>query len=338
MKNTFFVFGCVSFFIAGCSPKVMTEVVKSYPVTRAYDVRLFEAKDTLPSVAEVLGHASVEKGTESDVETMVKVETAKVGGNAFAVKEKSSSFMGRSCRMDGYMLRFPGTRLEVDLALGGLAANRFWTDTGHEVVQDEEKDGTSTLYLNAGGGFLTSELRTPGGVGVWGHPRRGTEVQAGWDWVGQRGLGGGLFFSAYHSRAYGIESPLELADERFHMNFFYIGPEFVARLFFSDYWSVKTGLGLGAFFSREKVRGNSRLDYGLDGWGGHFQLGLEYRLAEHVGVGVNGGYVLGWFPGKDFAREFFSGDGLGELGDSGKHEGLDGCFHFFVTGGLRFYF
>lgn len=77
MKNTFFVFGCVSFFIAGCSPKVMTEVVKSYPVTRAYDVRLFEAKDTLPSVAEVLGRASVEKGTESDVETMVKVETAK---------------------------------------------------------------------------------------------------------------------------------------------------------------------------------------------------------------------------------------------------------------------
>ncbi|WP_232038430.1 outer membrane beta-barrel protein [Paraprevotella xylaniphila] len=155
---------------------------------------------------------------------------------------------------------------------------------------------------------------------------------------GAEGLGGGLFFSAYHSRAYGIESPLELADERFHMNFFYIGPEFVARLFFSDYWSVKTGLGLGAFFSREKVRGNSRLDYGLDGWGGHFQLGLEYRLAEHVGVGVNGGYVLGWFPGKDFAREFFSDDGLGELGDSGKHEGLDGCFHFFVTGGLRFYF
>lgn len=78
---------------------MMTEVVKSYPVTRAYDVRLFEAKDTLPSVAEVLGRASVEKGTESDVETMVKVETAKVGGNAFAVKEKSSSFMGRSCRM-----------------------------------------------------------------------------------------------------------------------------------------------------------------------------------------------------------------------------------------------
>ena len=77
------------------------------------------------------------------------------------------------------------------------------------------------------------------------------------------------------------------------------------------------------------MRGNSRLDYGLDGWGGHFQLGLEYRLAEHVGVGVNGGYVLGWFPGKDFAREFFSDDGLGELGDSGKHEGLDGCFHFF---------
>ena len=62
MKNTFFVFGCVSFFIAGCSPKVTTEVVKSYPVTRAYDVRLFEAKDTLPPAAEVLGRASVEKG------------------------------------------------------------------------------------------------------------------------------------------------------------------------------------------------------------------------------------------------------------------------------------
>ncbi len=34
------------------------------------------------------------KGTESDVETMVKVETAKVGGNAFAVKEKIFVFHG----------------------------------------------------------------------------------------------------------------------------------------------------------------------------------------------------------------------------------------------------
>lgn len=338
MKNTFFVFGCVSFFIAGCSPKVTTEVVKSYPVTRAYDVRLFEAKDTLPPAAEVLGRASVEKGTESDAETMVKVETAKVGGNAFAVKEKSSSFMGRSYRMDGYMLRFPGTRLEVDQALDGLAANRFWTASDHETAKDEKKDGTSTLYLNAGGGFITSELRTPGGTAVWGHPRRGTEMQAGWDWVGRKGLGSGLFFSAYHSRAYGLASPPEVADERFHMNFFYIGPEFVVRTFFSDYWSAKAALGLGAFFSREKVRDNSRLDYGLDGWGGHFQLGLEYRLAEHVGVGLNGGYILGWFPGKDFAREFFPDDGLGELGKSGKRKELDGYFHFFVTGGLRFYF
>ena len=63
---------------------------------------------------------------------------------------------------------------------------------------------------------------------MWGHPRRGTEMQAGWDWVGRKGLGGGLFFSAYHSRAYGLASPPEVADERFHMNFFYIGPEFVA--------------------------------------------------------------------------------------------------------------
>ncbi len=82
-------------------------------------------------------------------------------------------------------------------------------------------------------------------------------MQAGWDWVGQRGLGTvALFFSAYHSRAYGIESPLELADERFHMNFFYIGPEFVARLFFSDYWSVKTGLGLrGILFALKRCAG-----------------------------------------------------------------------------------
>lgn len=115
-------------------------------------------------------------------------------------------------------------------------------------------------------------------------------------------------------------------DERFHMNFFYIGPEFVVRTFFSDYWSAKAALGLGAFFSREKVRDNSRLDYGLDGWGGHFQLGLEYRLAEHVGVGLNGGYILGWFPGKDFAREFFPDDGLGELGKSGKPERIGRLF------------
>lgn len=114
---------------------------------------------------------------------------------------------------------------------------------------------------------------------MWGHPRRGTEMQAGWDWVGRKGLGGGLFFSAYHSRAYGLASPPEVADERFHMNFFYIGPEFVVRTFFSDYWSAKAALGLGAFFSREK--GTRQLSVGLRfGW-----LGRAFP----VGIGVPSG-------------------------------------------------
>ena len=102
-----------------------TEVVKSYPVTRAYDVRLFEAKDTLPPAAEVLGRASVEKGTESDAETMVKVETAKVGGNAFAVKEKSSSFMGRSVQDGRLYVAFSGYTFGSGPSVGRACRESF---------------------------------------------------------------------------------------------------------------------------------------------------------------------------------------------------------------------
>ena len=106
MKNTFFVFGCVSFFIAGCSPKVMTEVVKSYPVTRAYDVRLFEAKDTLLPWPRCWG-VPLWRSTESDVETMVKVETAS-GWQRLCREGKIFVFHGTVVQ-DGWLhVTFPG--------------------------------------------------------------------------------------------------------------------------------------------------------------------------------------------------------------------------------------
>ena len=86
--------------------------MKSYPVTRAYDVRLFEAKRYLAFRGRGVGACLCgEKGTESDVETMVKVETAKVGGNAFAVKEKNLrlSWDGRA----GWMVTCYVSRVRV---------------------------------------------------------------------------------------------------------------------------------------------------------------------------------------------------------------------------------
>ena len=92
IKNLLFVF--TLFILTSCAPKVMTDIVKTYPVsTTPENIRLYGLNDTVPNSAEVIGKvAVVDNGASTNckydqVLELAKKETSKYGGNALSLTE-----------------------------------------------------------------------------------------------------------------------------------------------------------------------------------------------------------------------------------------------------------
>lgn len=110
--------------LAACSPRVTTEVVKSYPpIVDADSVCVYEPGDSVPNSAEPIGTVSVtDAGTTikckyDQVLRIAREETAKIGGNAFAVTEhKEPAVWGSSChQISGTMLRISDWTIDAQV-------------------------------------------------------------------------------------------------------------------------------------------------------------------------------------------------------------------------------
>lgn len=210
---------------------------------------------------------------------------------------------------------------------------------GSAIVPKEDfSEGRVSAYVNVGAGFVLSEVRSAMGD-LRGNPKRGVEIQGGLDWGSQRGIGLGLFFSAYRSSSYSLEldGVPEVSDYDLHTNLFYVGPELVGKYRFSDSGLLRVGVGVGAFLQREKVKDEPDMEYKDNGWGTHLKLGLEYMAGEHIGIGLDVGYIMGILPEKDFTETLQGNEVLGPFYES-EEGGRQGMFRLFVAGGLRFYF
>lgn len=97
MNKLFFGVVLPLIFLTACSPRVTTKVIKSYPLVVAADsVCVYESGDYVPNSAEPIGYVSVtDAGTTTkckydQVLRIAKEETAKIGGNGFAITDHKS--------------------------------------------------------------------------------------------------------------------------------------------------------------------------------------------------------------------------------------------------------
>ncbi|HBX44414.1 MAG TPA: hypothetical protein DEG28_00775, partial [Porphyromonadaceae bacterium] len=101
-----------------CSPKVVTQVIKTYPpLPESEDVAVYhlETNDSVPATAETLGQVAVvdngfsTKGSYPRVVDMAVEETRKTGGNVLLITDHlKPSFWGSSIHQIG------GTMLKVN--------------------------------------------------------------------------------------------------------------------------------------------------------------------------------------------------------------------------------
>lgn len=267
-----------------CAPKVITRIMKSYPETaKAEQIRLFEINDTVPNSAEILGQiAVVDQGLSSNcrydqVLLLAQKETAKNGGNALALTDHiRPSFWGSSCH------QISGTMLFMnDTIINKQSPNPFLIAKEQEIVRRKKMETpTNTIHASVGYAFITSKFYLPEGAS--GNPKNGINWQVGYEWISKRGIGAGIIYSGY-------KSSFNDSGTNFNLYLQYIAPEFLLKQKVSEKLMVRESLGIGYFNYTEKAANN--YGYTMRGIGAHVNLGLEYLLTKHIGIGANLGII-----------------------------------------------
>lgn len=298
--------------LTACSPHVTTKVVKSYPPVVVTDsVKVYESGDVIPNSAEPIGYVSVTdagattKCKYDQVLWIAREETAKVGGNGFVVTEhKTPAIWGSSCH------QISGTMLYInDWTIDTEAPNPIADaiEAKHIALEEKMKKRqapANTIGLDVGIGCVYSKIYTP---------YRTYNGKNGLDWkleynrVYRNGLGFGLQYSGFRTSF----------SEGGYMLLTYIAPSFIGRVKLADAWILKYGIGIGYF-------GYSDSGDILSGVGLDVNIGAEYMVSKHVGLGVEVQSLSSYLSRQE-------GVTLGE----DEHSGIS---RINIKGGVRFYF
>lgn len=304
-------------FLGSCAPKVLTEIKSPHtPIVTANEVRLYEVGDSVPQSAELIGRVKVlDSGLSThcqydQVVALAKEKTAQSGGNALALTEHRKPSIWSSCH------RIAGNMLLIDEAKKHEVYTRAATPIESSKkcnCKEQSRFRHNTFYANVGYSCIVSKFYMP--LEATGHPKRGMDWMAGYDWVSKSGFGAGVMYSGY-------KSSYLLSDIDFAVKLTYIAPQFVMKQQFRQ-WSIEEKLGIGYFSYRESVKGNGSVS--ASGVGYNFLLGTEYHVSDLVGIGANIGYVSGSLPEDKF-------------GNPNEEDGSTGIFRLHFNVGVRFHF
>lgn len=304
-------------FLGSCAPKVLTEINNPHtPVVTANEVRLYEVGDSVPQSAELIGRVKVlDSGLSThcqydQVVALAKEKTAQSGGNALALTDHRKPSIWSSCH------QIAGNMLLIDETKRHETYTRATTpveDSKECNCEEQSRFRHNTLYANIGYSCIVSKFYMP--LEATGHPKRGMDWMAGYDWVSTSGFGAGVMYSGY-------KSSYLLSDIDFAIKLTYIAPQFVMKQQFRQ-WSIEEKLGIGYFNYRESVKGSGSVS--ASGVGYNFLLGTEYHVSDLVGIGANIGYISGSLPEDKF-------------GNPNEEDGSTGIFRLHFNVGVRFHF
>lgn len=319
MKNItqFSVLYLLPLFLGSCAPKVLTEINNPHtPVVTANEVRLYEVGDSVPQSAELIGRVKVlDSGLSThcqydQVVALAKEKTAQSGGNALALTDHRKPSIWSSCH------QIAGNMLLIDETKRHETYTRATTpveDSKECNCEEQSRFRHNTFYANIGYSCIVSKFYMP--LEATGHPKRGMDWMAGYDWVSTSGFGAGVMYSGY-------KSSYLLSDIDFAIKLTYIAPQFVMKQQFRQ-WSIEEKLGIGYFNYRESVKGSGSVS--ASGVGYNFLLGTEYHVSDLVGIGANIGYISGSLPEDKF-------------GNPNEEDGSTGIFRLHFNVGVRFHF
>ena len=276
--------------LAGCSPRVTSDVMLSLPPRAADAVMLYENGDSIPATAQPIGTVKVTDGgmTPSynclygNMLALAVKRTAECGGNALHIdKHKEPSVWTSSChRIWGTMYLMSDSTVSDDAAtaLQKIEMNHdaeLAEMSRHQIqnVNQLRNNPSNIFKVSAGPTWMTSEVETSKGVYK---NKSGFELGIDYEHLWRWGFGLGLNYS-YFATSF---------DEGFSIRMHYIGPSLVYSIMWGQKIRYEIGIGMGYAYYKES--GNTLYRYtatesqlGMLG-----QIGMEYKLSNHVGLGL----------------------------------------------------
>lgn len=311
MKKTKLLAATAMLLLTSCSPKVVTNIVRTYPdIIPADSVYVIGLGEKVPNTAETIGRVSVvDRGTSTNcrydqVLHLAQEATGKIGGNGLAItNHQKPSFWGSSChQISGLMLRLS------DKSVDTLKTNPVQDVIDLDLViakdyAESRKAPANTFEASFGYGWVISKIYDINGRAL--DSEGGVEWKLAYEHVWNGGMGIGLQYAGFKKSFSGGD-----------MMFSYIAPEWVSRTKF-DRWILKSGVGVGVFLYHDPF-------YNAAGFGLHATLGFEYMLSSNWGLGLTLNGIGGSMPKQDWMLL--------------KEDERCGITRFNLLGGLRYYF
>lgn len=299
-------------FITACSsPKVVTNIVKSYPnVIPADSVHVIGLGEKVPNTAETIGRVSVvDRGTSincryDQVLFLAQEATGKAGGNGLVLTNHlKPSFWGSSChQISGLMLRLSDR--EIDTLKNNPVQDMIDLDL---VIANEQRERrkvpANTFEASIGYGWLVSKLYDANGHSLGS--KGGVDWKLSYEYTWGSGWGVGMQYSGF-----------KMSSSEADMMLSYIAPELVSRTKINK-WILKASLGVGLFIYDDSV-------YKTSGVGYHASIGAEYMISKNWGVGLTLNTISASLPSQaDFKLKENERSGISRIN---------------AIGGLRYYF
>lgn len=269
-------------FLCGCSPRIVTDITKKYPVnTDPASVRVYALADSVPTYADVIGRVAVLDGgackfSYEEAIGHAQNATASAGGNGFAVLDhvKPSIWGSAANQISGYML-FLNDSLSQD------ARNQV-AELRREVVMEKQRIRAPrhTFSINAGYAYIWSKIENLD-PSITGNPRN----QAGWmlnyDWTSKRNFGLGAFYGGFKGGYDYLSYNVSVIQQ-------YTGGKMLLKNKLGEKWVLDQEVGFGYVGYSEKTNG---FKYSESGFGSHVAMGVSYLIRKNMGLGLNVGVM-----------------------------------------------
>ena len=221
-------------------------------------------------------------------------QTAECGGNALHIDEHRYPDLRSTCHRiwgtmyiipDSIVNKYPSQSIQEveerydEALLEAMVATQLEQEEKRKKELDNPKN---VIMVNAGVSWITSEIQTPLHL-YKNHAGFGMNVDYQHIWGS--GLGLGIDYLYYNTSF----------DGDITYNTHYIGPSIVGSMMSrNSLWRMNLALGIGYAYNTENVSASiygypsSKSESSVGFFG---QIGAEYKLAKHVGVGIQLSYL-----------------------------------------------
>lgn len=277
--------------VVGCqtSPRVVAEITERHSARSVDSVMIYKVGDPVPAEARAIGKVKCTDGgftptkncLYNNMLALAVHKTAESGGNVLRIdKHKDPSLMGSTChRIWGTMMIMPDSLVKTDV-LTSLQKIEMNHDAEYmNNVKDREEKVKSlnnvphdVFRLNAGPGWITSEIETPYSV----YKRKaGFSISAAYQHYWNSGIGFGLHYMYYGTSF----------DNELKFKIHYVGPSLAVSYNLGKNWLCDLDIGFGYANYSENSSGYYNISESAGRIGMAVQMGIQYKFSDRVGLG-----------------------------------------------------